>query len=240
MNTIEYCLVLVRHGHSDWNLSNRFTGWSDIALTEVGLEEAKNCGKNLASQEFEFDEVHISVLERTRQTAEQLLSAAEHREIPYHRSWRLNERHYGCLQGMNKQEIFTAWGEQQSYCWWRGYNEPPPPLDDNDLRHPRFDECYADIDASLLPSSESLEQCMQRLIPYWQEVIVPSIQSGQRLLIVSHGNTLRSLRMHVENIDPEEIQHIEIPSAVPLVYRFNSDMELLGFEWLEGDQLSPA
>jgi len=240
MNTMEHTLVLLRHGHSEWNLSNRFTGWSDVELTEIGLNEAQKCGKQLAEQGFEFDEVHLSVLQRTRQTAEQVLNAANHRRIPYHHHWRLNERHYGRLQGMNKQEIFAAWGEEQSQRWWRGYNEPPPELSDDDPRHPKYDRLYDDIDPALLPTSESLRQCQQRLIPYWQDVILPRIQSGQRLLIVSHGNTLRALRMQLENISASDIENMEIPSAVALLYRFNNEMELQNYEWLYESELRLA
>ena len=232
MNKQQHQLVLVRHGHSEWNLNNRFTGWTDIALTEVGLEEAANCGQLLASRDFHFDEVHLSALQRTRQTAEHLLRAAAHADIPSYHHWRLNERHYGCLQGMNKEEIFSHWGEQQSQLWWRGYSDSPPELDDNDPRHPRFDPLYEQVDPDLLPRAESLQQCQQRTLHYWQEQIVPRIQTGKRLLVVSHGNTIRALRMHVENISVHAIEEIEIPSASPLVYHFNAEMELIEMEWL--------
>lgn len=225
-------LVLLRHGHSEWNLSNRFTGWTDIALTEVGLEEAARAGQCIAAHGLTFDEVHVSALQRTRQFAERVLEAAAHRDIPYFSSWRLNERHYGQLQGLNKHEIFASWGEQQSRRWWRGYHESPPPLDVNDPRHPRFDSHYADVQPELLPGGESLEQCLQRVAPYWHEVILPRLRARRRLLVVTHGNTLRSLRMLVENISPEAIEQVEIPSAVPLVYSFSEELDLQQLEWL--------
>lgn len=229
-------LILLRHGHSEWNLNNRFTGWTDIALTEIGLEEAARSGRLLSQLEYVFDEVHVSTLQRTRQTAEQLLLAGKHAHIPLYSHWRLNERHYGQLQGLNKTEISDTWGDLQAQSWWRGYSEPPPELDDDDPRHPRFEPQYSDIDPKHLPGTESLQQCQQRLLRYWHEEIIPRVKSGKRLLIVSHGNTLRALRMHVEKLSEQEIEHIEIPSAVPLVYRFNANMELLEVEWLTDDE----
>lgn len=233
MNETNFQLVLVRHGHSEWNLSHRFTGWTDIPLTEVGLTEAKQAGQRLASEGFEFDAAHISVLTRTRQTAETILEAARHPAIPFHETWRLNERHYGCLQGMGKEEIFAAWGEERSRRWWRGYFDSPPELDEDDSRHPRFDSRYDKLDPALLPRSESLSQCQARLLPYWNDVLALNILAGQRLLVISHGNTLRSLRMHLENIDPDAIEQVEIPPGIPLVYRLNKRLEPIGMEWLE-------
>ena len=227
-----YRIILLRHGHSEWNLNNRFTGWTDISLSEIGLKEATRCGRLLSQYEYSFDEVHISSLQRTRQTAEQLLLAAKHSVIPFFSHWRLNERHYGRLQGLNKSEIVNTWGETQSHRWWRGYSEPPPELDLNDPRHPRFETLYNDIEPKLLPSTESLQQCQQRLMHYWQQQIVPRMKSEKRLLVVTHGNTLRALRMHIENISARDIEHIEIPSAAPLAYLFNAEMELVDMDWL--------
>lgn len=226
-------LVLLRHGHSEWNITNRFTGWSNIELTETGLNEAEKCGRLLAELGYQFDEVHLSMLKRAEQTAKRLLQAAQHEAVPLHQHWRLNERHYGSLQGMNKTEIFEQWGEQQSRKWWRGYHESPPALDLDDPRHPRFEPIYIKIDPGLLPNTESLEQCQLRTLPYWEEEIIQRIKSGRRLLIISHGNTMRAIRMHVEKISVEAIEKVEIPSAKPLVYRFNTEMELVETEWLE-------
>jgi 2,3-bisphosphoglycerate-dependent phosphoglycerate mutase len=226
-------LVLVRHGHSEWNLANRFTGWADIPLTDVGLTEAAAAGRRLKQAGYGFDEVHGSVLQRTRQTVVALLAAMEAPEVPLFTCWRLNERHYGALQGMNKQEIFATWGEEASRRWWRGYYEAPPPLDRDDPRHPRFDPLCADLDPRDLPASESLRDCQQRTLPYWNEVLVPRLRAGRRLLVVSHGNTLRGLVMHLDGLSAEAMERVEIPSAVPLIYRFAPDLSVAGREWLE-------
>lgn len=233
MNAPIHTLVLLRHGHSDWNLSDRFTGWMDIPLTEVGLAEAAAAGRRLAQAGYAFDEVHGSVLRRTRQTAEALLAGMESPKVPFFSSWRLNERHYGALQGMNKQAIFKTWGEDHSRHWWRGYFEPPPALEPNDPRHPRFDPLYAALPPQDLPVSESLRDCQQRMLPYWHAVLAPNIQAGRRLLVVSHGNTLRGLVMYLDGLDAEAMEQVEIPSGVPLVYRFASDMRVIGHEWLD-------
>ena len=226
-------LVLLRHGHSEWNLSNRFTGWTDIALTEVGMAEAAACGRELAARGYRFDEVHVSYLKRTRQTAEALLQAGAFGPLPLHPHWRLNERHYGQLQGMDKAAIFREWGEEHARRWWRGYHESPPALEENDPRHPRFEALYKELAPGLLPCSESLEQCQLRTLPYWQEEVVRKVESGRRLLIVSHGNTMRAIRMHVERLSVEVVERLEIPSAQPLVYRFGTQMELLEVEQWE-------
>jgi len=233
MSAPAYTLVLLRHGHSEWNLSSRFTGWTDIPLTDVGLQEAVVAGHSLARRGLFFDEVHMSVLHRSQQTYDALTTAAaEHAGIPAFTTWRLNERHYGQLQGMNKEEIFASWGKERSRRWWRGYVDAPPALEMDDPRHPRFDPLYQDLDATLLPCSESLAQCRARVVPYWDDVIVPKIRTGKRLLIISHGNTLRSLCMHVENISSQDIERLEIPSGVPIVYEFDSDMKFIASECL--------
>jgi 2,3-bisphosphoglycerate-dependent phosphoglycerate mutase len=229
----ELAVVLIRHGHSDWNLSNRLTGWTDIPLTQVGLDEAAAAGRRLAAAGFEFDEAHVSALRRARQTADRLLEAGEARSVPVEQTWRLNERHYGALQGMTKTEILAVWGEEQSRRWWRGYFDRPPPLEGDDPRHPRFDPLYRDLDPTLLPAAESLQDCQQRTLPYWREVLAPRIAAGRRVLVVSHGNTLRGLVMHLDDIDPDAMQRVEIPSGVPLVYRLTPDLTALRRDWLE-------
>jgi 2,3-bisphosphoglycerate-dependent phosphoglycerate mutase len=233
-------VILLRHGHSEWNLTDRFTGWTDIPLTEVGLTEAAVAGQRLAQAGFAFDEVHGSVLQRTRQTAEALLAAMGTPGVPLATSWRLNERHYGALQGMNKREIFATWGEEASRRWWRGYFEPPPPLDWSDPRHPRFDPLYAGLRSDELPASESLRDCQQRMLPYWNEVLVPRLLEGRRLLVISHGNTLRGLVMHLDGLSPEAMERVEIPSGVPLVVRFAPDLTVTGREWLEVPAVTPG
>lgn len=226
-------MVLIRHGHSEWNLSDRFTGWADIPLTEVGLAEAAAAGRRLAHAGYAFDEVHTSVLQRTRQTAEALLAAMGTPAVPLYTTWRLNERHYGALQGMNKREIFRTWGEEASRRWWRGYFEPPPPLDHDDPRHPRFDPRYAALDPRDLPASESLRDCQLRTLPYWNAVLMPRLRAGRRLLVVSHGNTLRGLVMYLDGLSPEAMERVEIPSGMPLVYRFAPDLRVVERAWLE-------
>lgn len=224
--------VFIRHGQSEWNRTDRFTGWTDIDLNPAGVEEAAAAGRRLAAAGFAFDEVHVSVLGRTRHTAETLLAAGGWAGVPIHASWRLNERHYGALQGMVKQEIFAAWGEEKSRRWWRGYHEPPPALADEDPRHPRHDPRYRDLDPALLPATESLRDCQRRALPYWNEVLLPGIAAGRRLLVVSHGNTLRGLVMHLDGISAADMEHVEIPSGVPLVYRFSADLKIACREWL--------
>lgn len=223
----EAVAIFIRHGHSEWNLNNRFTGWTDIPLTRRGLDEAEAAGRLLAAEGFAFDEAHVSVLRRTRQTVDAMLAAAGHGPIPIHENWRLNERHYGTLQGLQKQAIFEAWGEARAHCWWRGYEEPPPPLEQDDPRHARFDPLYANLDAGLLPASESLRDCQLRLLPYWHDVLAPAIAAGRRLLVASHGNTLRALVMHLEGLSPAAMEHVEITPGAPMVFRFSPDMALV-------------
>lgn len=224
--------VFVRHGQSEWNRTDRFTGWTDIDLNPTGIEEAARAGRRLAAAGFAFDEVHVSLLRRTRQTAETLLAAGGWHGVPIHATWRLNERHYGALQGMVKREIFAAWGEENSRRWWRGYHEPPPALAGDDPRHPRHDPRYRDLDPTLLPATESLRDCQRRTLPYWRDTLLPRIAAGRRLLVVSHGNTLRGLVMHLDGIPAADMEHVEIPSGVPLVYRFSADLGSACREWL--------
>lgn len=232
-------LVLLRHGHSEWNLSDRFTGWSDIPLTAIGLAEATQAGCRLVASGYAFDAVHGSILVRARQTAQALLTAMATPDVPYYASWRLNERHYGALQGMNKQEIFRAWGEEASRRWWRGYFEPPPALDWDDPRHPRFDAKYLGIDPATLPASESLRDCQARMLPYWRGVLQPALRAGRRLLVVSHGNTLRGLVMELDGLSAEAMEKVEIASGVPLVYRFDLDGSVASREWLDMRVVEP-
>lgn len=226
-------VVFLRHGHSDWNLTNRFTGWTDIPLTGVGIGEAEEAGRRLARAGYRFDEAHVSALRRTRQTALAVLAAAGAAGAPIHASWRLNERHYGALQGLNKAEIFAAWGEAAARAWWRGYHQPPPAVAPDDPRHPRHDPRYAGLDPADLPAGESLRDCQARALPYWRDVLLPRIAAGRRLLVVSHGNTLRGLVMHLDGLSPEAMEQVEIPSGVPLIYRFTPDLAVAGRHWLE-------
>lgn len=233
MNAPAPWVVLFRHGHSEWNLSDSFTGWTDIPLTETGLAEAAAAGRRLAQAGYAFDEVHGSVLQRARQTADALLAAMGSPGVPLFTTWRLNERHYGALQGLNKKEIFAVWGEAASRRWWRGYVEPPPSLDRNDPRHPRFDPLYGGMDPGDLPASESLRDCQQRMLPYWNDVLVPRLRAGRRLLVVSHGNTLRGLVMYLDGLSAEAMERVEISSGVPLIYRLTPDLRAAGRTWLD-------
>ncbi len=225
-------VVLIRHGHSDWNLTHRLTGWTDIPLSLVGLDEAAGAGRTLGAAGFGIDEVHVSFLKRTRQTADAMLAAMAAPTTPVHATWRLNERHYGALQGMTRPEIQAHWGDAQSRRWWRGYLDPPPALAPDDPRHPCHDLLYAGLDPVLLPATESLRDCQVRTLPYWHEVLSPRIAAGRRLLVVSHGNTLRALVMHLDGIGAEAMELVEIPSGVPLIYRLGPDLRVLGREWL--------
>ena len=234
MNTADgvRTVVLMRHGHTVWNLTDRFTGWTDVPLTGVGIAQAEQAGRALARVGLGLDEIHVSRLRRTRQAALALLAAAGWTDVTIHSSWRLNERHYGALQGMNKREIFAVWGEFQSRAWWRGYFVPPPHLPPEDPRHPRFDPRYADLDPALLPAGESLRDCQERMLPYWLQVLLPRIEAGRRVLVISHGNTLRGLVMHLENLTAEAMEKVEIASGVPLIYRLSTGGEVVGKAWL--------
>jgi len=232
-NPAERVVVFIRHGHSEWNLTDRFTGWTDIPLTKVGFDEAAAAGRRLAAAGHAFDEAHASVLGRTRQTVEALVAAMGVAPLPLFENWRLNERHYGALQGMNKKEIFAAWGEEQSRRWWRGYVDAPPALAIEDPRHPRFDPRYAELDPALLPATESLADCQRRTLPYWHEVLAPRIKAGRRLLVASHGNTLRGLVMHFDGLDTAAMMHVEVPPGVPLVYRFTPELQAIDRQWLQ-------
>ncbi|MDX8385852.1 MAG: 2,3-diphosphoglycerate-dependent phosphoglycerate mutase [Gallionella sp.] len=226
-------LVLLRHGKSAWNESGRFTGWTDIPIAEAGRVQAARAGEMLSAAGINFDEVHTSVLQRTRQTADSLLDAAHQPNIPRYTTWRLNERHYGQLQGKDKHEIFAIWGEAKFRLWWRGYFDPPPALDMDDPRHPHFDPLYATLPPEDLPRSESLQDCQHRLLLWWDENAIPALNAGRNLLAVSHGNTIRSLVMHLDNLDADEVEHVEIPSGIPLIYRFNRSMVVIDKEWLK-------
>lgn len=211
-------IVLIRHGRSEWNRSGRFTGWADITLSDAGLSDAARAGQHLAAAGHGFDEVYVSQLRRTHQTAHTLLAAMEHPRLPAHAEWRLNERHYGQLQGLDHHEITARWGEENFRLWRRGYHHAPPALEMDDPRHPRFNPLFAGLQAAQAPFSESLSDCQQRMLPWWQSTALPRLRAGRRLLVVSHGNTLRSLIMHLEHIAPDAIERVEIPSGVPLAY----------------------
>tara|TARA_B100000085_G_scaffold278669_1_gene300809 strand:+ start:248 stop:994 length:747 start_codon:yes stop_codon:yes gene_type:complete len=214
-------LVLLRHGESQWNLENRFTGWTNVDLTQKGKEEAKKAGELLNQEAIEFDVVHTSLLKRANRTMEICIDEMGLSKVSKKFDWRLNERHYGALQGLNKAETAEKHGDEQVLIWRRSYDIPPPELDYNDERHPRFDKLYSEITADLLPNSESLKDTVKRFMPYWHDVIKPEIEDGKRVLIVAHGNSLRALVKYLDQISDEDILKLNIPTGVPLVYELD-------------------
>ena len=217
-------LVLLRHGESQWNLENRFTGWTNVDLTEKGITEAQSSGQLLKNVGFLFNLIYTSVLKRAIRTMDICLNEMELKEIPTEYNWRLNERHYGALQGLNKVETAKKYGEKQVLIWRRSYDTLPPPLDRDDERHPRFDKRYQNLSPSDLPTSECLKDTVDRFLPYWHETIAPSIQSGKKVLIVAHGNSLRALIKYLDKISDEEIVELNIPTGVPLVYQLDDEL----------------
>lgn len=220
-------LVLLRHGESAWNQENRFTGWTDVDLTDKGRGEAREAGRVMAAEKFEFDVAHTSVLKRAIRTLWIALDEMDLMWIPVHRSWRLNERHYGALQGLNKAETAAAHGEAQVKIWRRSYDIPPPPLTPDDPRHPSRDRRYAELSRSELPLTESLKDTVARFLPYWHERIAPDIAAGKRVLIAAHGNSLRALVKYLDNVPEDEIVELNIPTGIPLVYLLNDDLQPL-------------
>jgi 2,3-bisphosphoglycerate-dependent phosphoglycerate mutase len=228
-------LVLLRHGESDWNRENRFTGWTDVDLSAKGVEEAREAGRLMAAEKFEFDVTYTSLLKRANRTLWLALDEMDMLWLPVHKSWRLNERHYGALQGLNKAETAAQHGEDQVKIWRRSYDIPPPPLTADDPRHPSRDRRYTDLKRDELPLTESLKDTVARFLPYWHESIAPDIKAGKRVLIAAHGNSLRALVKYLDNVSDEEIVGLNIPTGVPLVYLLNDDVKPLQKFYL-GDQ----
>jgi 2,3-bisphosphoglycerate-dependent phosphoglycerate mutase len=228
-------LVLLRHGESVWNKENRFTGWTDVDLSERGREEARDAGRLMRDQKFEFDVAYTSLLKRAIRTLWIALDEMDMMWIPEHRSWRLNERHYGALQGLNKAETAAKHGEVQVKTWRRSYDIPPPPLTLEDPGHPSHDRRYADLKPSEMPLTESLKDTVARFLPYWHGTIAPEIKAGKRVLIAAHGNSLRALVKFLDKISEQEIVELNIPTGVPLVYMLNDHLDPLNKFYL-GDQ----
>lgn len=220
-----YKMVLVRHGQSTWNLENRFTGWTDVDLTEQGRAEAHSAGQLLREGGYEFDLAYTSVLKRAIKTLWIVLEEMDLEWLPVTRAWQLNERHYGSLQGLNKAEMAQKFGEAQVKVWRRSYDVPPPALALDDERHPRFDRRYAGLSPEQLPATESLKITLERVLPYWHTTLVPTIQSGRRTLIVAHGNSIRALVKYLDNISEAEITELNIPTGIPLVYELDEEMK---------------
>jgi len=236
-----HTLVLLRHGESDWNRENRFTGWTDVDLSAVGGEEAHRAGGTLREAGFTFDVAYTSLLKRAIRTLWIVLDEMDLMWLSVHRSWRLNERHYGALQGLNKAETAAKHGEERVKVWRRSYDVPPPPLDPADPRFPGHDRRYANLDADDLPRAESLKDTVARFLPYWNRVIAPAVEDGNRVLIAAHGNSLRALVKHLEGISDADIVGLNIPTGVPLVYELDDRLRPIRHQYLgDADQVRKA
>lgn len=230
-------LVLLRHGESRWNVENRFTGWTDVELSEVGKSEAKAAGRLLKAADFDFDRCYTSYLKRAIHTLNHLLGEMERDWLPVEKSWKLNERHYGALQGLDKGEIAEKYGEDQVKIWRRSFATQPPVLSPEDDRNPATQEQYRKVDSNNLPLAESLKDTIERVVPYFEEEIKPAILEGERVVIVAHGNSLRALMMYLEHMTEEEIIDVNLPTGIPLVYELDENMEVVHKEYLGDPQI---
>lgn len=228
-------LVLIRHGESAWNKENRFTGWTDVDLTDKGREEATAAGKLMKEEGFTFDIAYVSVLRRALSTLWGALDAMDLLWIPVEKSWRLNERHYGALQGLNKAETAAKYGDEQVLVWRRSYDIPPPPLEKSDERFPGNDPRYKDVPASELPLTECLKDTVARFLPLWHETIAPVVASGKKVIIAAHGNSLRALVKYLDHLTEEQVLGLNIPTGVPLVYELDEELKPIRHYYL-GDQ----
>jgi len=225
-------IVLLRHGESEWNLENRFTGWTDVGLSEKGWKEAEKAGEILRQEGYIFDLAFTSYLRRAVATLWVVLDKMDLMWIPEIKSWRLNERHYGALQGLNKAETAKAYGEEQVHVWRRSYDIPPPELEISDPRYPGKELKYGDLSTDELPKAESLKDTVARFLPYWHNEIAPRIREGKKIIIVAHGNSLRALVKYLDNISDEEIPELNIPTGVPLVYDLDDDLKPISHRYL--------
>jgi len=225
-------LVLLRHGQSTWNLENRFTGWTDVDLTDTGIKEANEAGRLMLQENYQFDFVFTSVLKRAIRTLWIALDVMDAMWLPVERAWELNERHYGALQGLNKAETAKKYGDEQVKIWRRSFATPPPELTLDDERHPRFDRRYANIDPAVLPATESLKITLARVMPYWEKAIAPRLLAGEKILIVAHGNSLRAMVKFLDHISDEEIVELNIPTGVPLAYSVDEKFNVLSKRYL--------
>lgn len=230
-----YKIVLLRHGESTWNKENRFTGWTDVDLSEKGIVEANEAGKVLKEDGFTFDLAFTSVLKRAIFTLDIVLDILNLKDIPIKKSWRLNERHYGALQGLNKAETAEKYGEAQVMIWRRSYDVQPPALDKNDERYPGNDPLYKELDEKDLPLTECLKDTVERFLPYWKDEIVPEVKSGKKIIIAAHGNSIRALVKYLDNVSEQEIVELNIPTGIPLVYELDDNLKPLKHYYL-GDQ----
>jgi 2,3-bisphosphoglycerate-dependent phosphoglycerate mutase len=234
-------LVTLRHGQSTWNLANLFTGWHDVPLTPQGEEEARAAGRTMAAAGLVFDTSHTSVLIRAVDTQTLTLAEMEQGWLPVQRHWRLNERHYGALQGLDKKETAERHGAEQTFLWRRSFDVPPPPLAEDHPEHPRHDRRYRLLPPDVLPSAECLRDVVARVLPYWHDVIAPQLLAGLDVLITAHGNSLRALMMHLEGVSPDEIPAINIPTGVPRRYEFDEQLRPRSVEYLgDADAIAAA
>ncbi len=227
-----YTLVLIRHGESTWNKENRFTGWKDVPLSEKGHEEAAAAGRLLLKEGFEFDVAYTSVLKRAIRTLWYVMEEMDLMWIPVTRAWKLNERHYGALQGLNKAETAAEHGEEQVLIWRRSYDTPPPALEEADERWPGHDRRYAGLDPSDVPTTECLKDTVERVVPYFEEEIAPQVKAGKRILIAAHGNSLRALVKHLDDISDDDIVGLNIPTGMPLVYTLDEHLKPISKQYL--------
>ena len=232
-------LVLIRHGESTWNLENRFTGWTDVDLTATGIEQAKQAGRLLRQEAYEFDLAYTSVLKRATRTLWHCLDEMDRTWLPVVHSWRLNERHYGALQGLNKADTARKYGDAQVLAWRRSYDTPPPPLEPNDPRSERGDIRYARLQADQVPLTECLKDTVARVMPFWNESMAPAIRSGKRVVVAAHGNSIRALVKYLDGISDEAIVELNIPNGIPLVYELDQDLRPLRHYYL-GDAAAIA
>ncbi len=223
-------LLLCRHGQSDWNLKNLFTGWKDVDLTEQGNREAIDAGRLLRELDYDFDIAYTSVLKRAIRTLWHITDQMDLMWIPVIRDWRLNERHYGALQGLNKSETAAKYGDEQVHIWRRSYDIPPPPMAEDDERHPRFDPRYRGVEN--LPGTESLKLTLERVMPCWDELIAPDLKAGKNVLIAAHGNSLRALVKMLDDVSDDDITQFNIPTGIPLAYELDDDLKPLSREFL--------
>lgn len=219
-------LVLVRHGESTWNKANRFTGWTDVGLSEKGIEEAKEAGKRLREEGYQFKIAYTSYLTRAIKTLWLILEEMDLMWIPEYKSWRLNEKHYGMLQGLNKAEMAGKYGDEQIQLWRRSYDTPPPPLSDHDERSPLEESRYAGLDKKDIPLTEALKDVVDRMIPYWKEEIAPALKKHKEVLVAAHGNSLRAVVKYLKDMSPEEILKFNIPTGIPYVFEFDDELNL--------------
>lgn len=221
-------LVLVRHGESEWNKENRFTGWEDVELSEKGRAEAQKGGKALKTQGFRFEVAYTSVLKRAIHTLDSILTEVDQVWLPVHKEWRLNERHYGGLQGLNKAETAAKHGEEQVKIWRRSYETPPPAMPESDPKFPAKDPRYQGIPLAEIPRGESLKDTVARFLPLWTKTLAPQVREGRKVLIVAHGNSLRALIQHLEGMTPEQIMEVNMPTGIPLCYDLDANLKVLG------------